>query len=271
MFELQTGDLSQPVKTQYGYHLIEVTDITPEKQLTYDQVKENIKSALLEEKQSETWQQWLDLAEAELVVEYRSGYKPHRPVRTSSSERIDHRLDRRVARRNGSGRSARRVGTPLRSDEPPARRSVPGIASRPRRASSPTPWRRPTSWPTPSTSGRRTAIRRFAASWAIFSSRCTSWPAWPRSRGSTTWATWLRAFTPSWSAGIPTSSETRAPTHLNRCARTGTPSSGTQREERAFFTISPTPFPPRFWPRSCSSGRRRWVSIGSMPTRSWPR
>ncbi len=45
---LQKGELSEPVKTQYGYHLIEVTDITPEDQLAFDQVKENIKSTLLE-------------------------------------------------------------------------------------------------------------------------------------------------------------------------------------------------------------------------------
>ena len=47
VFSLNKGELSQPVKTQYGYHLIEVTDITPEKQLAYDEVKENIKSTLL--------------------------------------------------------------------------------------------------------------------------------------------------------------------------------------------------------------------------------
>ncbi|OFW59853.1 MAG: hypothetical protein A2133_07395, partial [Actinobacteria bacterium RBG_16_64_13] len=42
VFGLQKDALSQPVKTQYGYHLIEVTDITPEQQLGYDQVKERI-------------------------------------------------------------------------------------------------------------------------------------------------------------------------------------------------------------------------------------
>ncbi len=36
--------VSEPVKTQYGYHLIEVTDITPEEQLGYDRVKESIRS-----------------------------------------------------------------------------------------------------------------------------------------------------------------------------------------------------------------------------------
>jgi len=45
VFSLKKGELSQPVKTQYGYHLIEVSDIVPEKQLSYDEVSENIKSS----------------------------------------------------------------------------------------------------------------------------------------------------------------------------------------------------------------------------------
>lgn len=83
VFRLKKGELSQPVKTQYGYHLIEVTDITPEKQLAYDEVKENIKSTLLDEKQSKTWREWLGSKQAERRVEYREGFRPS--ATTSSS------------------------------------------------------------------------------------------------------------------------------------------------------------------------------------------
>ncbi len=76
VFKLQKGELSEPVKTQYGYHLIEVTDITPAQQLAYDQVKENIKSSLLSLKQSDTWQEWLANMASKLGVVYRQGYKP---------------------------------------------------------------------------------------------------------------------------------------------------------------------------------------------------
>jgi foldase protein PrsA len=86
MFNLQKGELSEPTKTQYGYHLIEVTDITPEKQLSYDQVKENIKSALLEAGQTERWQEWLAQAETDLGVKYRSGYKPTSTPDSSADE-----------------------------------------------------------------------------------------------------------------------------------------------------------------------------------------
>lgn len=77
VFSLQAGEISQPVKTQYGYHVIEVTDITPERQLAYDQVKENIKAALLEARQTEAWEQWLALAQTRLGVQYLADYRPN--------------------------------------------------------------------------------------------------------------------------------------------------------------------------------------------------
>ena len=52
VFALKKGEISEPVKTQYGYHLIQVTDITPAKQLTFAEVKERIRTTLLEEKQA---------------------------------------------------------------------------------------------------------------------------------------------------------------------------------------------------------------------------
>jgi foldase protein PrsA len=76
VFSLKKGELSQPIKTQYGYHLIQVTDITPEKQVSYDEVAETIKSTLLSEKQSKTWQAWLTAKQAALGVEYKDGFKP---------------------------------------------------------------------------------------------------------------------------------------------------------------------------------------------------
>jgi parvulin-like peptidyl-prolyl isomerase len=76
VFSLSKGELSQPIRTQYGYHLIQVTDVTPEQQLSYDEVKENIKSTLLELKQTQTWQEWLAGKQAELGVRYRAGLEP---------------------------------------------------------------------------------------------------------------------------------------------------------------------------------------------------
>jgi len=76
LFGLNKGELSQPVKTQYGYHIIQVIDITPQKQLSYDEAKESVKAELLTQKQNQAWAGWLGQAESELGVTYRSGLEP---------------------------------------------------------------------------------------------------------------------------------------------------------------------------------------------------
>jgi parvulin-like peptidyl-prolyl isomerase len=83
VFSLQKEELSEPVKTSSGYHIIEVTDITPEAQLSYDLVKEKIRTTLLTAKQTEVWDRWLSEKQAELGVVYRDGYAPVSAVTTS--------------------------------------------------------------------------------------------------------------------------------------------------------------------------------------------
>jgi parvulin-like peptidyl-prolyl isomerase len=88
VFSLKKGELSQPVRTEYGYHLIQVTDITPEAQIPYEEVKEKIRSALLAQRQADTWEAWLEGMKAELGVTYRSDLQPARKAAsaTTSSE-----------------------------------------------------------------------------------------------------------------------------------------------------------------------------------------
>ncbi len=87
VFSLKKDTLSEPVKTTLGYHLVEVTDITPENQLSYDLVKEKIRTTLLEEKQAATWGQWLSDRMAKLGVVYRDGYVPPSAANTTPTER----------------------------------------------------------------------------------------------------------------------------------------------------------------------------------------
>jgi foldase protein PrsA len=84
VFSLKKGDVSQPVRTQYGYHIVEVTDITPGKQLAYDEVKEGIRTSLLAELRVQAWETWLAGRLAELGVVYREGLEPvSAPVATA--------------------------------------------------------------------------------------------------------------------------------------------------------------------------------------------
>jgi parvulin-like peptidyl-prolyl isomerase len=73
VFSLSLNEISQPVKTIYGYHVIQVTGISEAKQQTLDEVKEDISSILLNEKKAALWEQWLTDTKAELGVVYKEG------------------------------------------------------------------------------------------------------------------------------------------------------------------------------------------------------
>ncbi len=83
VFSLKLDEISQPVKTAYGYHVIQVTGITPAKQYTLDEikpdptatvpatVKERIKTTLLGSEKSETWRKWIEAQKTAVGVAYR--------------------------------------------------------------------------------------------------------------------------------------------------------------------------------------------------------
>jgi parvulin-like peptidyl-prolyl isomerase len=73
VFGLKKGEISQPVKTQYGYHLIEVTEITPAKQQTFDEVKAQIETQLVDPKKAIAWDAWLAKIRTELKLVLKGG------------------------------------------------------------------------------------------------------------------------------------------------------------------------------------------------------
>lgn len=55
-FNLKEGEISGPVNTQYGYHIIKLTGKRPAGVRTYDEVKDQLNAALLPQKQQEVFQ-----------------------------------------------------------------------------------------------------------------------------------------------------------------------------------------------------------------------
>lgn len=82
-WSLKLNEFSQPVKTQYGYHLIQVTAITPAKEQTFAEVKAQIQTQLLDAKKGEVWAAWLVATKKELKVVYKTGMEP--PVSTTTT------------------------------------------------------------------------------------------------------------------------------------------------------------------------------------------
>ncbi|MDO9463253.1 MAG: peptidylprolyl isomerase, partial [Deltaproteobacteria bacterium] len=52
-FALRTGEVSEPVKTAFGYHIIKAEDRKEAKTKVFDEIKKEVKNRLIETKQEE--------------------------------------------------------------------------------------------------------------------------------------------------------------------------------------------------------------------------
>jgi peptidyl-prolyl cis-trans isomerase C len=66
-FALKEGELSDPVQTQFGWHIIKVEEKRTRPLPTYDQVKDTIMSQLTAQKAKDTLKQLHDAAKIEIV------------------------------------------------------------------------------------------------------------------------------------------------------------------------------------------------------------
>jgi len=68
-FNLEVGEISEPVKTQFGYHLIRVEEKLPEVSKSFDEVKESLHVNLLSHKQNVTYVNFINKLKDEQQVE----------------------------------------------------------------------------------------------------------------------------------------------------------------------------------------------------------
>jgi parvulin-like peptidyl-prolyl isomerase len=78
-FELDKNEISKPVKTQYGYHVIQaVSEVRKAKVTPIDEVRPTIRATLLQRKRNEEMQAWVEdlKKDYEGKVSYAAGYEP---------------------------------------------------------------------------------------------------------------------------------------------------------------------------------------------------
>lgn len=68
-FSLEIGKISEPVKTQYGYHIIKVEDKKGGQVPSFDEKKEEIKDILFDQKMQDEYSVWLQEKQSEYKTE----------------------------------------------------------------------------------------------------------------------------------------------------------------------------------------------------------
>jgi peptidyl-prolyl cis-trans isomerase C len=75
-FGAKEGEIVGPIETQFGYHILQVTDIKPEQTRPLKEVESQIRSQLSTEKQSEAFSKWVQEQKQKRDVKYLKGYGP---------------------------------------------------------------------------------------------------------------------------------------------------------------------------------------------------
>lgn len=72
-YALQAGELSEPVKTQFGWHLIQLHERIEETVTPFEEIKEKVIEFLTERKKDKVFERFLDGLKAEATIEEVSG------------------------------------------------------------------------------------------------------------------------------------------------------------------------------------------------------
>lgn len=82
LFNAEKGKIVGPVETEFGYHLIEVTEIREEQTTPLEEMRQQISDQLSQQRQSEEFQAWLEEQVEQRDVQYLPEYDPQRPQTT---------------------------------------------------------------------------------------------------------------------------------------------------------------------------------------------
>ncbi|MGF1473122.1 MAG: peptidylprolyl isomerase [Rubrobacteraceae bacterium] len=79
-FGADEGEIVGPVETEFGYHLIKVTETQPAETAPLEEVKPEIREQLAQQEEATEFEKWLDEQKKRRNIEYLPGYNPDQPA-----------------------------------------------------------------------------------------------------------------------------------------------------------------------------------------------
>ncbi|MCA1730919.1 MAG: peptidylprolyl isomerase [Actinobacteria bacterium] len=76
-FDAEKGDIVGPIKTDFGYHVLEVTDIQEEEEVPFEEAAPKIEDQLSQQRQAAEFDAWIQSQLEERNVMYLPGYDPN--------------------------------------------------------------------------------------------------------------------------------------------------------------------------------------------------
>lgn len=67
--KMQPGEISGPVQTMFGYHIIKLTEVNPARQLSFDEVSVKIRSALEKKQRDKLYSDWITQLKSKYPVQ----------------------------------------------------------------------------------------------------------------------------------------------------------------------------------------------------------
>ena len=79
-FDLKVGEISEPLKTNFGYYILKLEDKKPAATKEFYEVSDSIKGKLIAEKQQKEYQNWLNQLEKNAKIEMKADFLDHTPT-----------------------------------------------------------------------------------------------------------------------------------------------------------------------------------------------
>ncbi|MHB8183078.1 MAG: peptidylprolyl isomerase, partial [Candidatus Desulforudaceae bacterium] len=70
-FDLKADELSAVIESENGFHVLQVTELIPALEPTFEEVKDDVQQAILEEKMATVYPEWMDSLWKKAKIEYK--------------------------------------------------------------------------------------------------------------------------------------------------------------------------------------------------------